>query len=128
MIDQFKTFDHFKMGKPGVGLIDFCLYFFPDPWITNKVAVIAGFDPVIITPCFQVHEEGTISAEGNLWPSPITMACSIKEDSFSLFSINWGAMNFPPEVLKISSFLSVIFRKRPSTISPISPVWSHPST
>jgi len=70
---------------------------------------------------------GDISALANFSFSPITITCSIKNDSFSRFSITWGAIYLPAESLNISFFLSVILRNFPSVITPISPVWNHPS-
>ena len=58
--------------------------------------------------------------------SPTIMIWAMNFDSFIWFSICCGAMYLPPEVLNISFFRSVIFRKIPSN-SPTSPVCSHPS-
>ena len=62
-------------------------------------------------------------AAGIFCPSPITITCSIKRDCFKSLSNAAGAMYFPPDVLKISFFLSVIFKKPLLSNSPISPVW-----
>jgi hypothetical protein len=43
------------------------------------------------------------------------------------FSISDGEMFFPPEVMMMSLMRSTILRYVPSTHSPTSPVWSHPS-
>ena len=43
-----------------------------------------------------------------------------------MFSNNWGAIYFPPEVLKSCFFLSVIFKKPSLSRTPISPVWKYP--
>ena len=71
---------------------------------------------------------GAISTAGNLRLSPSTTASAIKALCFSEFSIGWGAMNLPPEVL-IRSFLRSVTERKPSASRlPMSPVLNHPST
>ncbi|MNI32785.1 hypothetical protein D3C73_867070 [compost metagenome] len=92
--------------------------------------MISSFEPLVI-PFWFAHLDstsnaGTIKAPGNFLFSPKTMTCPINVDSMSLFSMDWGAIYFPPAVLNISFFRSVIFRKPSDVISPISPVLKKP--
>ena len=64
-----------------------------------------------------------------MWAAvPTTIACATKIGTFDSASTRAGETYLPVAVLKTSFFRSVM-RKNPSaSISPMSPVWNHPST
>jgi hypothetical protein len=58
--------------------------------------------------------------------SPIITACETYLLSLTRFSIGCGAMFLPPAVTMMSFFRSVM-RRKPSSSTPMSPVWNQPS-
>ena len=68
-----------------------------------------------------VSNSMAIKADKNFRLSPITIASLINGEILSLFSISCGDTFFPPLVIIISFFQSIIFRNSPSQ-TPTSPV------
>ena len=62
-----------------------------------------------------------IKQDRNFLSSPITIASFMYGEVFKLFSISDGETFFPPLVIIISFFRSIIFKNSPS-YSPTSPV------
>ena len=87
----------------------------------DGVAVRLTTNPVAAAIC----EEVSVTY---LRRSPITIASLMNGEVFRLFSISEGEMFFPPDVMMMSLIRSTILTWVPSTHSPTSPVFSHPSS
>ena len=107
--DEAEALDGFEIGEVAVDAVDERLVFGAD----LRVGATRSERDAVAMPRSRAQGSraaklGAMSAAANLWRSPTMATLATRKLDLSLFSMGWGAMNLPPQVLSNSFLRSVM--------------------